>query len=45
MVPIGVVKAQPNANPTIPEIGQAIVTRRVAVDQHRLLLNAADFDQ
>ena len=45
MVPIGVAKIQPDANLTIPEIGRAKVTLRVAVYQHRLLLNAADFDQ
>ena len=44
MVPVGVAQIQPDGDPAVAEIGGAVVALLVAVDQHRLLFRAADFD-
>ena len=45
MVPVGIAQIEPDANPAVAETGGAVVSVFVGIDQHRLLLRAADFDQ
>lgn len=45
MVPIGIAEIKPDAYPAVAEIGGAVITVFVAVDQHRLFLDPADFYQ
>ena len=45
MIPIGIAKVQPDTDPPVAEIRGAVIAICVAIDQHGLFLNAANFDQ
>ena len=43
MVPIGIAKVEPDAHPAIAEISGAVISCIIAIDQHCLFFDAADF--
>src|SRR3546814_9040584 len=44
-VPVGVAEVEADADPAVAEIGRAVITIGVHLDQRRLLVGAADLDQ